>query len=136
MVPRGREIFCNRTLNLRAIKAIGYDMDYTLIHYNVDAWERQAYAHLKQKLREAGWPVADLEFQPGFAIRGLVIDTELGNLVKPDRFGYVRQACHGTHRIGFDGRDDRGEPLPSGVYVARLRGPGGAAAELRLVVLR
>ncbi len=102
MVPRGREIFCNRTLNLRAIKAIGYDMDYTLIHYNVDAWERQAYAHLKQKLREAGWPVADLEFQPGFAIRGLVIDTELGNLVKPDRFGYVRQACHGTHRIGFD----------------------------------
>lgn len=101
-VPRGREIFCNRTLNLRAIKAIGYDMDYTLIHYNVDAWERQAYAHLKQKLHEAGWPVADLEFQPDFAMRGLVIDTELGNLVKPDRFGYVRQACHGTRRIGFD----------------------------------
>lgn len=101
-VPRGREVFCNRTLNLRAIKAVGYDMDYTLIHYNVDAWERRAYAYLKQKLREAGWPVADLEFQPGFAIRGLVIDTELGNLVKPDRFGYVRQASHGTRRISFD----------------------------------
>ncbi|RZR86013.1 hypothetical protein BHM03_00013109 [Ensete ventricosum] len=31
--PRG--IFCSRTLNLRSISAIGYDMDYTLIHYNV-----------------------------------------------------------------------------------------------------
>ncbi len=24
-------IFCNRTLNLRSIKAIGFDMDYTLL---------------------------------------------------------------------------------------------------------
>lgn len=31
--PRG--IFCTRTLNLRSISAIGYDMDYTLMHYNV-----------------------------------------------------------------------------------------------------
>ncbi|HEX8298081.1 MAG TPA: 5'-nucleotidase domain-containing protein, partial [Rubricoccaceae bacterium] len=27
--PRG--LFCNRTLNLRNIGAIGYDMDYTLV---------------------------------------------------------------------------------------------------------
>jgi hypothetical protein len=31
--PRG--IFCTRTLNLRCISVIGYDMDYTLVHYNV-----------------------------------------------------------------------------------------------------
>lgn len=31
--PRG--IFCSRTLNFRSISAIGYDMDYTLVHYNV-----------------------------------------------------------------------------------------------------
>ncbi|NJR42178.1 MAG: hypothetical protein HC767_05480, partial [Akkermansiaceae bacterium] len=31
-----REIFCNRTLNLRAIRAVGYDMDYTLIDYDVN----------------------------------------------------------------------------------------------------
>ena len=30
-----RGIFCSRTLNLRSISAIGYDMDYTLMHYNV-----------------------------------------------------------------------------------------------------
>jgi hypothetical protein len=34
-----RGVYCSRTLNLRAIKAIGYDMDYTLIHYDVNAWE-------------------------------------------------------------------------------------------------
>lgn len=31
--PRG--IFCSRTLNFRSISAIGYDMDYTLVQYNV-----------------------------------------------------------------------------------------------------
>ena len=30
-----RGIFCTRTLNLRSISVVGYDMDYTLIHYNV-----------------------------------------------------------------------------------------------------
>ena len=44
--PRERGIFCNRTLNLRSIRAIGYDMDYTLIHYVTEAWERRAYEHL------------------------------------------------------------------------------------------
>ncbi len=101
-VPRGREVYCNRTLNLRAIKAIGYDMDYTLIHYKVDAWEQRAYAYLKQKLEDAGWPVADLEYQPRLAMRGLVIDTALGNIVKADRFGYIRLASHGTRRLPFD----------------------------------
>ena len=101
-IPRGREVYCNRTLNLRAIKAIGYDMDYTLIHYKVDAWEQRAYAHLKQKLKDAGWPVADLEYQPALAMRGLVIDTALGNIVKADRFGYIRLASHGTRRLAFD----------------------------------
>ncbi len=35
MPNRVHGIFANRTLNLRAIKAVGYDMDYTLIHYYV-----------------------------------------------------------------------------------------------------
>jgi len=100
--PRGRTVFSNRTLNLRAIRAIGYDMDYTLIHYRVEAWERQAYAWLRRKLEEAGWPVADLTFDPQLAMRGLIIDTHLGNIVKADRFGYVRQAHHGRARLGFD----------------------------------
>lgn len=99
---RERGIFCNRTLNLRGIRAIGYDMDYTLIHYHVDRWEETAYGHLKRKLLERGWPVADLEFDPTFVTRGLIIDVELGNIVKANRFGYVKRVCHGTQMLDFE----------------------------------
>jgi HAD superfamily 5'-nucleotidase-like hydrolase len=97
-----RQIFCNRTLNLRAIRAIGYDMDYTLIHYHVDEWERRAYAYLKQKLVDIGWPVEPLEFDPGLIERGVTIDIELGNLVKANRFGYVKRTYHGTAELPFE----------------------------------
>ena len=60
--PTGRGLYCNRTLNLRSIKVIGYDMDYTLVHYHVEDWERRAYAHMRDKLQAGGWPVGDLEF--------------------------------------------------------------------------
>ncbi|KAI4303054.1 hypothetical protein MLD38_038733 [Melastoma candidum] len=72
--PRG--IFCSRTLNLRSISAIGYDMDYTLMHYNAMAWEGRAYDYCMEKLRNMGFPVDGLSFDPGLAIRGLVIDKE------------------------------------------------------------
>jgi HAD superfamily 5'-nucleotidase-like hydrolase len=100
--PHARGIFCNRTLNLRAIRAIGYDMDYTLVHYRVDEWERRAYEHLRRKFADLGWPVADLSFDPTFIVRGLVIDTELGNIVKANRFGYVKRAVHGTRQLDFE----------------------------------
>ncbi len=97
-----RGIFSNRTLNLRSIRAIGYDMDYTLIHYKVNLWEKIAYDQLKQRLLNLGWSVENLEFIPDFMIRGLVIDKELGNIVKPNRFGYVKIAYHGTKPIPFE----------------------------------
>jgi HAD superfamily 5'-nucleotidase-like hydrolase len=98
----GRQIFANRTLNLRSIQAVGYDMDYTLIHYNVEAWERHAYDSLRQLAAEDGWPVEGLEFDPGFVTRGLVVDTELGNIVKANRFGYVMRVAHGTRLMDFE----------------------------------
>ncbi|KAG5573926.1 hypothetical protein H5410_063692 [Solanum commersonii] len=60
--PRG--IFCSRTLNLRSISAIGYDMDYTLMHYNVMAWEGRAYDYCMENLRNVGFPVDGLAFDP------------------------------------------------------------------------
>ena len=54
-LPRG--IWVNRTLNLRSIRAIGYDMDYTLVHYRVESWERHAYDHVRDRLIADGWPV-------------------------------------------------------------------------------
>jgi len=102
--PAERRVFCNRTLNLRAIRAFGYDMDYTLIHYHVDQWEDRAYEHLKRRMADRDWPVGDLKFDSSLFIRGLVIDRELGNLVKANRFGYVKRACHGTRMLDFDGQ--------------------------------
>jgi len=99
---RARGVFCNRTLNLRSMAAIGYDMDYTLVHYHVDVWEQRAYEGTRDRLAEAGWPVADLTFEPARVIRGLILDLELGNIVKADRFGYVKRAMHGTRMLGFD----------------------------------
>lgn len=87
---------------MRAIKAIGYDMDYTLIHYHVKAWEERAYGYIKRRLLAAGWPVEDLHFRHDLVMRGLIIDTELGNVVKADRFGYVKYAFHGTKPVAYE----------------------------------
>ncbi len=100
--PGGRRIYANRTLNLRSIAAIGYDMDYTLVHYRVETWERQAYNRMRELLVASGWPVAGLEFDPELVTRGLVIDAELGNVVKANRFGYVMRAAHGTRMMEFE----------------------------------
>jgi HAD superfamily 5'-nucleotidase-like hydrolase len=86
---------------MHTIRAIGYDMDYTLIHYKVDEWEGRAYAYIRDKLVSLGWPVEDLEFEPAEVIRSLIIDTEMGNTLKVDRFGYVKRACHGTKPLEF-----------------------------------
>ena len=87
---------------MRSIKAIGYDMDYTLIHYDVTQWEQTAYEHLRGRLSELGFPVDDFQYDPDMMIRGLVIDKKLGNIVKPNRFGYVKQAYHGTGPLDFN----------------------------------
>src|SRR5690554_5342778 len=100
-IAHKRGIYCNRTLNLRAIRAIGCDMDYTLIHYRTEEWERSAYEHARQRLVAHGWPMGHLKFDPEFATLGLILDTQLGNIVKADRFGYVKLACHGTRRLNF-----------------------------------
>jgi 5'-nucleotidase len=97
--PPSRQVYANRTLNLRAIKAVGCDMDYTLIHYRHELWESSAYEHVVRRMSEGGWPVAGLTFDPELATRGLVVDVELGNLVKPSRFGFVTRACHGTRAL-------------------------------------
>lgn len=100
--PPARRIFCNRTLNLRAIQAIGFDMDYTLVHYRVDEWERRAYEHLQRRLIARGFPIEGLRFDPEIAALGLILDVERGNVVKANRFGFVKRAAHGTRMMSFE----------------------------------
>lgn len=99
---RSRQLFANRTLNLRSTRAIGYDLDYTLVHYHMAAWEERAYEHLRACLAEQDLPVFDLSFDPQLAAQGLVIDKARGNLVKANRFGYVKQASHGTRMLPWE----------------------------------
>ncbi len=52
-------------------------------------------------LRTAGrW--SHLRFDTDSVIRGLIIDSELGNIVKANRFGYVMRAAHGTRMMDFE----------------------------------
>jgi 5'-nucleotidase len=95
-------VFCNRTLNLRAVRAVGYDMDYTLLHYRVEEWERVAFEHAVDHLAERGWKLGKLEFDPSSFSLGLVFDLHLGNLVKATRFGYVVKAQHGATTLSYD----------------------------------
>ena len=98
-------IFVNRTLNLNSIKLIGFDMDYTLATYDVPAFEAKAYQIVQEKLiRDYKYPeeIRNLKFDKDFIIRGLVIDTETGNFLKVNRYGFVRIASHGTRFFTFE----------------------------------
>ena len=44
------DVFCNRELNLGTIRAIGFDMDYTLAQYKQPAFDRLAFDGAKEKL--------------------------------------------------------------------------------------
>ncbi|MFZ5949976.1 MAG: HAD-IG family 5'-nucleotidase, partial [Candidatus Rifleibacteriota bacterium] len=103
------KIFVNRTLNLNSIKLIGFDMDYTLATYDVPAFEEKAYQIVQEKLvKEYGYPqeIKTLKFDKEFIIRGLVIDTETGNFLKVNRYGFVRIASHGTRFFSFEEQKD------------------------------
>ena len=100
--PPERGVFANRTLNLRAIQAVGYDMDYTLIHYRVEAWEEAAFRYAQANLAAVGLPVESFEFNPEAFTIGLTFDLEAGNVLKATRFGYVVRASHGTTMLPFE----------------------------------
>lgn len=97
-----RGVFCNRTLNMRSIRAVGCDMDYTLIHYDVHAWELRAFEHVRARLLAQGLPVETLRFDGDEFTRGLILDTELGNVIKANRFGYVTRVAHGTRMLAHE----------------------------------
>jgi HAD superfamily 5'-nucleotidase-like hydrolase len=97
-------IFINRTLNMKKIKAIGFDMDYTIVRYNTEAFERFTHqATIKKLVSEKKYPeeILKLEFDFQRVIQGLVIDKKKGNLLKVSRFGKVKSSYHGLSPIDF-----------------------------------
>lgn len=51
------QIFCNRSLNMKNIIAVGFDMDYTLAQYKSETFESLAYEGTVRKLvYDLGYP--------------------------------------------------------------------------------
>lgn len=97
-----RRIFCNRSLNMKSIKAVGFDMDYTLASYKPETFEKLAHDETVNKLvKHFGYPTSlyDLTFDWRYMTRGLVIDKERGNVLKVDRHKYVKLAYHGFKEL-------------------------------------
>jgi HAD superfamily 5'-nucleotidase-like hydrolase len=106
-MQRGRsmidKVFINRTLNMKRIKYVGFDMDHTLVRYHTEAFERLAHEIMKVKLVARGYPeaVLNLPFEFERSIRGLVVDKVRGNILKVSRHGAIRASKHGTRPIDY-----------------------------------
>ncbi|CAN6450582.1 unnamed protein product [Victoria cruziana] len=97
-ITMGKQIFCNRSLNMKGIVAVGFDMDYTLAQYKPETFETLAYNGTIRKLvYDLGYPPELLEwsFDWRYMVRGLVLDKKRGNILKMDRHKYVKVAYHG-----------------------------------------
>ena len=106
-VPTASRIFCNRSLNMSAIAAVGFDMDYTLAMYKPETFETLAYSETKKKLVDVyGYPraVLALEYDHTYMVRGLVVDKKRGNVLKMDRHKYVKVARHGFEPLSTESR--------------------------------
>ena len=105
-VPRRAKIHVNRNLRLDALSAVGFDMDYTLAIYRQSEMDRLQIDVTVQKLVERGHPssLLDIAYPTDFAIRGLHVDKKLGNVLKMDRYRYVKRGYHGMREIARDER--------------------------------
>ena len=93
-------------------------MDYTLAIYRQAEMDRQSIEATVGKLVERGYSEAllSMKYRTDFPIRGLLIDRKLGNVLKMDRYRYVKRAYHGFRKLT---REER----RSAYHTRRLR-PG------------
>lgn len=99
-----QKVFVNRILNLKKIKYIGLDMDHTLIRYNIKNFETLVYTMVVENLiKDNKYPLEleKLQFTFSDAIRGLIIDSKNGNILKLGRYAAIRKSYHGTKEISF-----------------------------------
>ena len=107
VVPqRERRIYCNRSLRLDQVSWVGFDMDYTLAIYDQQEMDRLSIKATVDKMLARGYPerLGTLDYPVGFPVRGLLIDRKLGNMLKMDRYGYVKRAYHGMRELSLEER--------------------------------
>ena len=101
-LPPFKKVFALRNLPLGEIRAIGFDMDYTLARYRSPEIDELAFRKaIRLLVRERAYPLWLLEapYDPDFAGRGLVLDGARGNLLKVDRERHVVRASHGARPL-------------------------------------
>jgi 5'-nucleotidase len=105
-LSRRQRIYVNRSLRLDHVSMVGFDMDYTLAIYRQEAMDRLSIEATVAKLVELGYPehLRDMRYRTDFPIRGLLIDRKLGNILKMDRYRYVKKAYHGMRELSRDER--------------------------------
>ncbi len=96
-IGRTSRVFVNRNLRMEEIQLIGFDMDYTLGIYQQAEMEKLSIELTLAKLVKRGYPdaILGLQYSPEWAIRGLVVDRQMGNVFKMDRHGHVGRVFHG-----------------------------------------
>lgn len=98
------KVYVNRTLNLKRIRYIGFDMDHTLVRYHSEEFEKLSHSVMKEKLvKNKNYPeaVRSLPFDYNLTIRGLVVDRKKGNLLKLNRHSAIRASYHGLSPVDF-----------------------------------
>ncbi len=97
----GQRIYCNRSLRLDQVEWVGFDMDYTLAIYRQEAIDRLSIEATVRKLLDRGYPerLLHMRYRTDFPVRGLLVDRKLGNVLKMDRYRYVKRAYHGMRPL-------------------------------------
>jgi HAD superfamily 5'-nucleotidase-like hydrolase len=97
----------NRNLKMGEVELIGFDMDYTLAIYHQAEMERLSIElTLKKLVENRGYSprIMELGYQPEWAMRGLMVDTQLGNVFKMDRHAHVGRCFHGGRLLSREER--------------------------------
>ncbi|MBI4819822.1 MAG: HAD-IG family 5'-nucleotidase [Deltaproteobacteria bacterium] len=97
-----RRVFVNRNLRMSSVEEVGFDMDYSVLRYKKRNMEELSFELTAQRLVERrGYPrqILDIPYDPGFAVRGIVVDKRLGNIVKMDEHDHVGRVYHGRRRL-------------------------------------
>ena len=72
------DVFCNRELSLGNVRAIGFDMDYTIAQYKQPAFDKLAFDGAKEKLvKKLGYPKELLDVEYDHTVRHCMLPTLL-----------------------------------------------------------
>ncbi len=100
-ITPGDRVYTNRNLDMAQVDWLGFDMDYTLAIYNQAAMDELSVELTVENLIEQGYPeyLRDNRYDFRFPIRGLLIDRQLGHVLKMNRFNGIHKGYHGYRRL-------------------------------------